>query len=149
MATRNTPLATFMDNAINKDLSTINDTSRGLIMTVRAIGLETGEELRSCFDDGITSALMFNKGTAPFSLLWSGKRKFLADRDIPLHNHQRHRTINTVTNTIYVDRSKNGTAIGYAQKNFERRNSKWESFNQAQAVTQKKAHVNPTEPFTT
>lgn len=108
--------AVFMEDTPVEEITAMNDTARGFVMSIRGMRTETGEELRSRISDEITPEMMFNKGTAPFPSLWSGMRKLLTDRGVTLHTHQRHRTIYTIANTIFVDKQENENAIELARR---------------------------------
>lgn len=108
--------AVFMSDIPADEISAMNDTARGLVMTLRGMKTETGDELCKRISDELTPELMFNRGTAPFPSLWAELRKFLVSRNVNLRTHQRHRTIYTIANTIYTDEEENEAAIELAKR---------------------------------
>lgn len=58
-----------MDITPAADISSMNGTAQGLVMTICAMSTETGQELHERISDELTAEMMFNKGTAPFPSL--------------------------------------------------------------------------------
>lgn len=109
-------LTVFMEDTPANEITAMNDTARGFVMSIRAMHSEKGEQLRKRISDELTPEMMFNRGTAPFPSLWSNLRKFLVDRNVQLKTHIRHRTIYTIANTIFADEDENEVAIELARR---------------------------------
>lgn len=105
-----------MDSIPAAEVFMINNTTRGLVMTLWKNGTDTEESLRERIANTLSPEMMFNKGTAPSPSIWPEIRKLHVARNVTLKTHQSHRTIYTVAKTIYTNTEENEIAIERAKR---------------------------------
>lgn len=60
--------------------------------------------------------MLFNKGTAPYSVFCVELKKFLMDSQVQIRVNQRHRAVLTIANTIYVDEDDTKVTIALVKR---------------------------------
>lgn len=105
----------FLQHATQAELVGMNDTTRGIVISLGTVGTETGDALRELITDLLSPEVLLNKGTAQFPSLWPDIRKFLVGRGTTLRVHNCHHAIYTIANTISASEEENQTATELAR----------------------------------
>lgn len=92
-------------------VKSMNDTTKGIVMTLRACTEKFGRKLQEEIAELLSLEMLFNKGTAPYPVLWVELKKFLTDRQVQIRVHPCHRASWTIANMIYVDEEVNKIAL--------------------------------------
>lgn len=92
------------------------DTEKGIVMILRAVTENVGEDLQEKIAELLLPEKLFNKRTAPYLVLWVELKKFLTYREAQICVYQRRRAVLTIANTIYVDEEDNKVVLALVKR---------------------------------
>lgn len=87
----NLNLLRFIQTAVPDDFDVMNNTTREIVMTLRAVTEATEEKLRIETTGLLSLEMLLKKRTAPYSNIWAKRRK---------------KMIKTMVNIIYIDKEE-------------------------------------------
>lgn len=92
----------LMATTPSEEIEATNVTACGIMMTVRTEGESAGENLQTKISELLSTEMLFNKGTAPYPMLWAELQKCLSSLNVPLQIHSGHGAVFNTTIIIRV-----------------------------------------------